>query len=52
LKCAAGEVVASVPIQDAAEVPPAGSRAVAIGRREYSHLSGVTGADARGGGQR
>jgi len=29
LKCAAGEVVASVPIQDAAEVPPAGSRAVA-----------------------
>jgi len=29
LKCAAGEIVASVPIQDAAAVPPAGSRAVA-----------------------
>jgi len=29
LKCAAGEIVASVPIQFAAEIPPAGSRAVA-----------------------
>jgi len=29
LKCAAGEIVASVPIQEAGAVPPAGSRAVA-----------------------
>jgi len=29
LKCAAGEIVASVPIQSAAAIPPAGSRAVA-----------------------
>ena len=29
LKCAAGELVASVPIQSAAAIPPAGSRAVA-----------------------
>jgi putative spermidine/putrescine transport system ATP-binding protein len=29
LRCAAGEIVASVPIQSAAAVPPAGSRAVA-----------------------